>query len=207
MPPGRSRRPHRFKSHIWPSDLSAPVAQLDRASELRIRPGHFTLRDTPSLEETGNPCAPRVSCVQADLVDYSGVALNLRDSGRKCPTYAQLFWTRQGRVFCDFDLGRETFARLVTGKDSAAAAVPNWLAKSYQFPLQGRALLGGPINCCEEPDLRLAQCTPNGNALVAAHPRLTFEGSADHLDTMRELMEGQGRLTERRCAPRRGKNG
>ena len=65
---------------------------------LRIRPSHFTLRDTPSLEETGNPCAPKVSCVHADPVDSSRISRNRRDSGRKCPTYAQLFWARRGRV-------------------------------------------------------------------------------------------------------------
>ena len=87
----------------------------------------------------------------------------------------------------------------------------SWLAKSYQFPLQGRA--GTPVGWADKllrvagSIIRLAQCTPNGNALVAAYPRLTFEGSAHDLDTMRELMQGQRRLTQGAARRGEGKNG
>jgi hypothetical protein len=59
-------------------------------------------------------------------------------------------------------------------------------------------LLGGPINCCEEPDLRLTQRIPN-RALVAGHPRLTFEGSANHFDTMRNYYNGEPRASHPRA--------
>ena len=66
---------------------------------LRIRPRPVTQRDIASSEETENPCARRFFCALSDPADSLRVSRNRLDSGRKCPTYAQLFWTRRGRVF------------------------------------------------------------------------------------------------------------
>ncbi len=66
---------------------------------LRIRPSPVTQRDIASSEETENPCARRVFCALSKPADSLRVSRNRLDSGRNCPTYAQLFWARQGRVF------------------------------------------------------------------------------------------------------------
>src|SRR6266851_7747776 len=94
------------------------------------------------------------------------------------------------------------FGRLVTRTDRAVTAGLYRVRTGSRSPTNSpcKEELGRPVGWADKllrvagSIIRLAQCTPNGNALVAAYPRLTFEGSAHDLDTMRELMQGQRRL-------------
>jgi hypothetical protein len=65
----------------------------------RTRPSSVTQREIAGSEETENPWARRGCCALSDPADSLRVSRNRLDSGRKCPTYVQLFWTRRGMFF------------------------------------------------------------------------------------------------------------